>query len=104
MCDQWTVHGLPVSATQTKLNNLSHGHHWCKMPLNECKVLELIPVLDSQPADDRSHKPCGKLPLLSIRPVVTSQPLDGWYQIILLSDRGTYALRSAVVGFELVTC
>ena len=30
-------------------------------------VPELIPVLDSQPAGDVSHKPGGRLPLLSLR-------------------------------------
>ena len=34
-------------------------------------VLELIPVLCSQPAGDVSHKPGGRLPLLSARPAVT---------------------------------
>ena len=34
-------------------------------------VPELIPVLGSQPAGDVSHKPDGRLPLLSARPVVT---------------------------------
>ena len=38
---------------------------------NEHRVSELIPVLGSQPADDRSHKPGGRLPLLSARPAVT---------------------------------
>jgi len=32
---------------------------------------ELIPVLGSQPAGDVNHKPSGRLPLLSARPVVT---------------------------------
>ena len=31
---------------------------------------ELIPVLGSQPAGDVSHKPGGRLPLLSARPAV----------------------------------
>jgi len=31
----------------------------------------MIPVLGSQPADDVSHKPDGRLPLLSARPAVT---------------------------------
>jgi len=31
-------------------------------------VPELIPVLGSQPAGDVSHKPGGRLPLLSARP------------------------------------
>jgi len=34
-------------------------------------VPELIPVLGSQPAGDVSHKPGGRLPLLSARPGVT---------------------------------
>ena len=37
----------------------------------EIKVPELIPVLGSQPAGDVSHKPDGRLPLLSARPAVT---------------------------------
>jgi len=39
--------------------------------ITERRVPELIPVLDSQPADDVSHKPGGRLPLLSARPAVT---------------------------------
>jgi len=39
--------------------------------INECRVPELIPVLGSQPAGDMSHKPGGRLPLLSARPAVT---------------------------------
>ena len=34
-------------------------------------VPQLIPVLGSQPAGDVSHKPGGRLPLLSARPAVT---------------------------------
>ena len=37
----------------------------------ERRVPEMIPVLDSQPAGDVSHKPGGRLPLLSARPAVT---------------------------------
>ena len=39
--------------------------------ITERMVLELIPVLGSQPAGDVSHKPGGRLPLLSARPAVT---------------------------------
>jgi len=39
--------------------------------ITERKVPELIPVLGSQPAGDVSHKPDGRLPLLSARPAVT---------------------------------
>ena len=37
--------------------------------ITERRVPELIPVLGSPPADDVSHKPGGRLPLLSARPV-----------------------------------
>jgi len=39
--------------------------------ITERRVPELIPVLGSQPAGDISHKPSGRLPLLSARPAVT---------------------------------
>jgi len=39
--------------------------------ITEHRLSELIPVLGSQPAGDMSHKPGGRLPLLSARPVVT---------------------------------
>ena len=39
--------------------------------ITERRVPELIPVLGSQPAGDVSHKPGGRLPLLSDRPTVT---------------------------------
>ena len=39
--------------------------------ITERRVPELIPVLDSQPAGDVSHKPDGRLPLLFARPTVT---------------------------------
>jgi len=37
----------------------------------ERRVPEPIPVLGSQPAGDMSHKPGGRLPLLTARPAVT---------------------------------
>jgi len=49
---RWMVKGSPYSIT-------------------EHRVLELIPVLGSQPADDASHKPSDRLPLRSARPTVT---------------------------------
>ena len=47
--------------------------------ITERRVPELIPVLCSQPAGDVSHKPGGRLPLLSAGPAVTPapQPLRG---------------------------
>jgi len=48
------------------------GHHQIggkgsQYSITESRVPELIPVLDSQPAGDVSHKPGGRLPLLSAR-------------------------------------
>ena len=43
--------------------------------ITERRVLELIPVLGSQPARGVSHKPGGRLPLLSARPAVTPATL-----------------------------
>ena len=43
--------------------------------ITERWVLELIPVLGSQPAGDANHKPDGRLPLLSARPAVTPATL-----------------------------
>jgi len=39
--------------------------------ITERRVPELIPVLESQPAGDVSHKPDGRLPLLFARPAIT---------------------------------
>jgi len=42
----------------------------------ERRVPELIPVLGSQPAGDVSHKPGGRLSLLSATPAVTPATLN----------------------------
>ena len=39
--------------------------------ITERRVPELIPILGSQPAGDVSHKPSGRLPLVSARSAVT---------------------------------
>ena len=44
--------------------------------ITERRVPELIPVLGSQPAGDVSHKPGGRLRLLSARPAVTLTTLE----------------------------
>ena len=43
--------------------------------ITERRVPEMIPVLGSQHAGDMSHKPGGRLPLLSVRPAVTPATL-----------------------------
>ena len=45
------------------------------MSVNSLPKTELIPILGSQPAGDVNHKPGGRLPLLSARPVVTPATL-----------------------------
>jgi len=56
---------LSTSATvlhsSSAINNVKAAHTRLPVP-------ELFPVLDSQPAGDVSHKPGGRLPLLSDRP------------------------------------
>jgi len=44
--------------------------------ITERRVSKLIPVFGSQPAGDVSHKPGGRLPLLSAWPAVTSTTLN----------------------------
>ena len=44
--------------------------------ITERRVPELIPILGSQPAGGVSHKPGGRLPLLSARPAVTFATLN----------------------------
>ena len=44
--------------------------------ITECTVPELIPALGSQPAGDVSHKPGGRLPLLSARSAVILATLE----------------------------
>jgi len=53
----------------------------------EHRVLELIAVLCSQPAGDPSHKPGGRLPLLSARLAVP---------ILLLGTMGVNSLLKTV--------
>jgi len=53
----------------------------------ERRVPELIPALGSQPAVDVSHKPGGRLPLLSGRPAVTLATLKRLLPISLLGEQ-----------------
>jgi len=48
--------------------NLAKG---CPYSITERMIPELTPVLGSQSVGDVSHKPSGRLPLLSARPAVT---------------------------------
>ena len=53
------------------LDRQQHKGKGSPYSITERRVLELIPVLGSQPADDVSHKPGCRLPFLSARPAVT---------------------------------
>jgi len=50
-------------------------------------VPELIPVLGSQPAGDVSHKPGGRLPLLTAGLQLPPQPLRGLLPVLLLGEQ-----------------
>ena len=54
--------------------------------ITERRVPEPIPILGSQPAGDMSHKPGGRLPLLSARPAVT--PATLLLPVLLLGEQG----------------
>jgi len=63
--------------------------------ITERSVPELIPVLGSQPAGDVSHKPDGRLPLLSARPAVTPATLKrAATNFCWLVNRGTMGVNS----------
>jgi len=55
--------------------------------ITERSVPELIPVFGSQPAGDVSHKPGGRLPLLSPGLQLPPQPLRGLLPILLLGEQ-----------------
>jgi len=55
--------------------------------ITERRVPELIPVLGSQPAGDVSHKPGGRLPLLSAKPAVTPATLKRLLPILQLGEQ-----------------
>ena len=58
--------------------------------ITERRVPEMIPVLGSKPAGDGSHKPNGRLPLLSARPAVilaTLKSLRALLPILLLGEQ-----------------
>ena len=63
----------PTHALSSTSKSAQHQkkHKGSPYSITERRVSELIPVLGSQPPGDVSHKPGGKLPLLSARPKVT---------------------------------
>jgi len=62
----------------------THSNKGILYSITKRRVPELIPVLGSQPASDVSHRPGGRLPLLSARPAVT--PARGMLPVLLLGE------------------
>ena len=62
-------------ATRRKTSSPKYVIKGSPYSITERTVPELIPVLGSQPAGDVSHKPGGRLPLLSARPAITPATL-----------------------------
>ena len=66
---------VPTTCTHSALASSCFSVKICKKcspySITEHRVPELIPILGSQPAGYMSHKPGGRLPLLSARPAVT---------------------------------
>ena len=77
---QDTAHHSSTSARQAACDFLKFIYLLkCKKgssySITKHRVPELIPVLGSRPAGDVSHKPSGRLPLISARPAVTPATL-----------------------------
>ena len=62
--------------------------------ITESRVLEVIPVVGSQPAGDVSHKPSGRLPILSTKPAVTLTTLKRAATNFAAWWRGTTGVNS----------
>jgi len=71
-------------------------------------IIELIPVLGSQPAGDVSQKSGGRLPLLSARPAVTVATMNGPITIAIRArfeyDSSTIRLQSVTTRYEVFLC
>ena len=61
--------------TNTRSNGRLNTQHKAKGTGSPYSIAQLIPVPGSQPAGDVSHKPGGRLRLLSTRPAITSTTL-----------------------------
>ena len=66
---------LPVNGSTHLIPAYYSFYQGSPYSITERRVPKLIPVLDSQPAGGVSHKPSGRLPLLSARPTVTPATL-----------------------------
>jgi len=73
--------------TQRRLTVCSKKGKGSPYSITERMVPELIPVLGRQPAGDVSHKPGGRMSLLSARLQLPLQPLRGLLPILLLGEQ-----------------
>ena len=74
----WNQANRVLNSTALTISLHTHTTLKCKRSpysITERRVLELIPIVGSQPAGYGSHKPGGRLPLLSARPAVTPATL-----------------------------
>ena len=78
---------IKVGLQQVTALNWSDKSKGSPYSVAERWVPEVIPVLGSQPAGDVSHKPGGRLPLLSAEPAVTLATLRGLLPISLLGEQ-----------------
>ena len=81
------VHQVQVVACHASLRPYVKKGKGCPYSITQHRVPEPIPVLGSQPAGDVSHKPGGRLPLLSARHAVTPQPLRVLLPVLLLGEQ-----------------
>jgi len=87
-----TVTSIRVSVTDNTCKKKGKGSPYS---ITERRVPELIVVLGSLPAGDVSHKPDGRLPLLSARPVVTLATLKkAAAKFRCLVNRGTMVVNN----------
>ena len=102
LCVRWTQTALSPYITRPRRKFTAvaknHGKKGKGSPysITERRVPELIPVLGSQPAADVSHKPDGRLPLLSAKPAVTPATIKraATMQFCCLVNKGTMGVNS----------
>jgi len=86
-----TVTSIRVSVTDNTCKKKGKGSPYS---ITERRVPELILVPGSQPAGDVSHKPGGRLPLLSVRPAVTLATLKRAATNFTARANGTMGVNS----------
>jgi len=71
----WAWRFLNIDISQDSVSTRLRCGKCSPYSITERRVSDLIPVLGSQPAGDVTHKPGGRLPLVSARPAVTPATL-----------------------------